>query len=183
MIRINVFPIGFEPFGRAAARALAVVGLGLLAGCSTGEETPDAAASETPLFAHPGGCNQCHVVGGIWALKTPLFQLCSTADCHEPLVQPNDRSHGPFAIQDCTICHRTHASENRHLLVKAQPALCAHCHEKLVTCPAAAPAFAFPDPPCTSCHGGHGGEGRFLIRPEAKERFGLTTPEPAPQAK
>ena len=178
MIRIRTLRTSHGPLGRVAARTFEFGVLASLAGCSGDGETRDAAASAMPLFAHPGGCNQCHVVGGIWALKTPLFQLCSTADCHESLIQPSDRPHGPFAIQDCTICHRFHSSENRHILVRAQPALCAHCHEKLITCPAGAPDFAFSDPPCTSCHGGHGGEGRFLIRAGAKEKFGLTIREP-----
>ena len=122
-----------------------------------------------PLYAHPGGCNQCHTVGDEWTLTAPILELCATADCHPPLVEPPERVHGPAAIVNCTVCHLPHTALHPHLLVRAEPALCDYCHDRLITCPAGKPTHTPRDPACTSCHGAHGGEGWFLLRSDRDE--------------
>jgi predicted CXXCH cytochrome family protein len=142
---------------------LAVVLAG--AGCYT-KNTPDPVESPTPLYAHPGGCSQCHTIGGEWKLLGPELTLCGTEECHSLLESPPQQQHGAFAIRDCLVCHEPHSSPYPHLLSRTEPDLCTRCHSELLTCPARGDILTMGDPPCTSCHGPHGGKGRFILRGE-----------------
>ncbi len=100
-------------------------------------------------------CTHCHQPIAMQQMqfsRHPLREgLVACTDCHAPhggsalngLVQPtlNDvcyqchaEKRGPFLFEhepvqdDCTHCHKPHASVNEHLLHSRQPFLCQQCH-------------------------------------------------------
>ena len=140
----------------------------VVAGCSRPEPKNDTAdhAPDMPLFAHPGGCRQCHdgLVQNVPAAAPPE-KVCSTPACHASFREVPRYVHGPVALADCSICHAPHTSTERRLLTLPEPELCGFCHPRLLSCPAADRSPA----DCTSCHDAHGGEVPHLLRPRVEE--------------
>lgn len=154
------------PIGAAAAAALtgaATVASALLVACSPPvlEER-----IETPLWAHPGGCAQCHEIASEeFELRAEPRELCSMEGCHESFEEEPPYLHGPVAVGECLPCHRPHSSAMYGLLTSADPDLCSSCHARLLTCPV---AELFESTRCASCHEPHGGEDLRMLRPGAE---------------
>ncbi len=143
-----------------------------VAGCSRPEPKSDTAdhKPDMPLFAHPGGCRQCHdgLVQNVPAAAPPE-KVCSTPACHASFRAVPRYVHGPVALADCSICHTPHTSTERRLLTLPEAELCGFCHPRLLSCPAADGTPA----DCTSCHDAHGGEVPHLLKPRAEDLLGL----------
>ena len=144
----------------------------VVAGCSRPEPKNDTAdlKPHMPLFAHPGGCRQCHdgLVRNVPAAAPPE-KVCSTSACHASFRAVPRYVHGPVALADCSICHTSHTSTERRLLTLPEAELCGFCHPRLLSCPAADGTSA----DCTSCHDAHGGESPHLLKPRARDLLGL----------
>jgi len=127
------------------------------AGCGGSEGVPR--SESVVLHAHPGDCRQCHgdlPPGG--PRSPPPPKTCAAPACHR-ILDPSPRLvHGPVAAGDCLTCHLPHSSLAPHLVSAPAPRLCAGCHDRLYTCPAA----SAPDSDCTTCHEPHGGARNFL---------------------
>ena len=121
---------------------------------------------DMPLFAHPGGCRQCHttLVGNNLPTAPAERGVCATSGCHTPFVEKHEFVHGPVALGDCTTCHVPHSSDQSHLLAMAEARLCGGCHTALLTCPSTSAAEGRS---CATCHNAHGGESHYLLRSDA----------------
>ena len=144
----------------------------VVAGCSRPEPKNDTAdhARNMPLFAHPGGCRQCHdgLIQNVPAAAPPE-KVCSTPACHTSFREVPRYVHGPVALEDCSVCHTPHTSTEPHLLTLPEAELCGFCHDRLLQCPAVDGSLAG----CSSCHSAHGGGAPHLLTPRADDLLGL----------
>jgi predicted CXXCH cytochrome family protein len=59
----------------------------------------------------------------------PDYKLCSI--CHEDVIkawEAKKYQHAPAAAGDCTVCHSSHASDEKYFLLKKTNELCIGCH-------------------------------------------------------
>jgi len=127
-----------------------------------------------------GNCTICHVVAVAAASTSgptlhkfpavaPTLELCGK--CHKDLNRSFRVIHAPFG-ERCTACHDPHGGAVRYFIVgDSIPALCLHCHEKVLEkkpvlhAPAAFQA-------CEGCHTAHASDYRGLLaRPPEKVCF------------
>lgn len=139
-----------------------VYSISVLAGQAPHAGKAAAPASPAPLFAHPGGCRQCHPVENGLVAGPAAPGTCLAAGCHDRIPTQRSLPHGPVALGACTICHEPHTSSKPRLLAAAEAKLCRGCHEPLWTCPSLQPDGSTA--PCSACHDSHGGEKAFLLR-------------------
>ena len=138
-----------------------------LQGCSRPAEQGETASTLMPLFAHAGGCRQCHasLQNGL-PVAAPKEKVCSTAGCHPSFREVQPFLHGPVALGQCQTCHTAHSSAHAHLLILPEKRLCDSCHARLFSCPS---TDRFQNATCTTCHNAHGGKSYYLLRPEVAD--------------
>ncbi|MBU0618350.1 MAG: cytochrome c3 family protein, partial [Planctomycetes bacterium] len=94
-------------------------------------------------------------------------ELCLS--CHATLKKALDSArtvHGPVA-EDCGMCHRSHAAENKMLLEQAAPGLCLDCHTEIEERTEEATVkhdAVLTDAACASCHTPHGSDFDPLLK-------------------
>lgn len=126
--------------------------------------------SEAVWFVHEPwknrNCNLCHkrLEEKQWALPkltASVPELCYQCHIDYPATEPY--VHGPVAVGECLLCHKSHKSKIAGLLKEEEPTLCYKCHETID----AAEIPGHPDEPillCTNCHDPHAGLTRMLLK-------------------
>ena len=85
--------------------------------------------SSHPVRFNKMTCSECHsvhdAIGDALLIKNSVNDTCYA--CHAEKRGPFLWEHAP-ASEDCSLCHRSHGSNHRSLLVKRPPFLCQQCH-------------------------------------------------------
>ena len=97
--------------------------------CHAGVRSRTLRTSRHPVRDGVSTCSSCHAPHGT-ANEAMLPKPTATETC----VQCHAEKRGPFlwehapAREDCTLCHDSHGSSHRPLLVSRVPYLCQRCH-------------------------------------------------------
>lgn len=119
------------------------------------------------------GCENCHESidnnhprEGVKGFKLieKLPELCFT--CHENYSKAN--VHSPAAKGECMLCHSTHGSENKSLLLNDKPLLCSQCHDIGIDKMSKKHAPVF-DGNCQTCHDPHQSDYTFFLKAKTTE--------------
>lgn len=113
-----------------------------------------------------GQCSKCHAAPNDPAKLTQEYKpLCLS--CHQARVDDLKKAfvHSALKDMDCSVCHRSHASDQPFLLDSGVNELCAGCHElksePIARAHRGVTVFAGA---CTDCHDPHASASAKLIR-------------------
>ena len=113
--------------------------------------SPGAASREKKLlFIHSSGHGSL--------LTADPATIC--LDCHDDPTGGKAVVHEATMDGGCVDCHSPHSSENKALLVKAEPALCSECHEVVDE---GAMHSIIEEDGCQACHDPHSSDNAKLL--------------------
>ena len=97
-----------------------------------------------------------------------LRRLCFT--CHETEIVKQEFEHGPAGLGACNLCHDSHASNKKSLLIADGMKLCGGCHEELKELIDTAEHVHDPaDDDCIDCHDPHSGPFPNMLRADGRK--------------
>lgn len=136
--------------------------------CHADKSVPQGRVVHKPVA--DGECIKCHDPHGSTSRKmlrgATTSALCIT--CHDKVIS-EAHVHRP-AGEDCTLCHKAHASDHDRLLTQEKNQLCGQCHEGVAH---TALAARFPHEPakgdCLQCHMPHSSAQDKILTMPAKD--------------
>jgi DmsE family decaheme c-type cytochrome len=97
--------------------------------CHKGQQIEAHLLSTHPIQAGKIFCSDCHnphgTAGAKLLVKNSINETCYS--CHTEKRGPFLWQHTPV-VEDCSICHAAHGSNNQSLLKQRLPRLCEECH-------------------------------------------------------
>ncbi len=76
-------------------------------------------------------CKLCHVFDPQVRKKPSALAFCFKSGCHTTEIIEQRYAHEKSVLENCYLCHRSHSSAYRKLLISNEERLCRSCHPQL----------------------------------------------------